>query len=61
MPEIKAKCPVCGMDVERDTRLKTDYKGHSYYFCSERDKKKFLERPEAFAGKEHVSKTGKAA
>ncbi len=45
----KEKCPVCSMDV--GTQVKTDYKGHSYYFCSESDKKAFMGNPEKYIGK----------
>ncbi len=50
MPEIKnkEKCPVCGMDVKKDTEIKTEYKGETYYFCSESDKKIFLGNPEKY-------------
>jgi YHS domain-containing protein len=52
MTELKSKekCPVCDMDVTTD-KLKADYKGHSYYFCSESDKKTFIGNPEKYIGK----------
>ncbi len=52
----KAKCLVCNMEVKTKTGLKTEYKGHSYYFCSESDKNKFMGNPEKYIGKEHASK-----
>jgi YHS domain-containing protein len=52
----KEKCLVCGMSVDTSTGLKTEYKGHSYYFCSEGDKKIFMENPEKYIGKEHATK-----
>ncbi len=46
----KEKCPVCGMDVTTD-KIKADYKGHAYYFCSESDRKTFTGNPEKYIGK----------
>ncbi len=43
----KEKCPICGMDVTTDA-IKAEYKGTSYYFCSESDKKAFLGNPEKY-------------
>jgi YHS domain-containing protein len=57
----KMHCSVCGMEVKKDSRFKADYKGETYYFCSNNDKKEFQNRPQVFAGIERVSKTGKAA
>ncbi len=57
--KIKANCSVCGMNV--DSKFKVDYKGQTYYFCSENDRKEFQKRPQVYAGLERVSKTGKAA
>jgi Cu+-exporting ATPase len=53
MPEtkIKEKCPVCGMEVDIKTGLKSEYKGHPYYFCSDTDRKKFMESPEKYVTK----------
>lgn len=50
----KEKCPVCGMDVKTDN-IRTDYKGHSYYFCNENDKKMFLEKPDRYIAKAKVA------
>ncbi len=38
------------MDVKNDD-IRSDYKGHSYYFCSESDKKTFMGKPEKYIGK----------
>ncbi len=38
------------MDVSSD-KIKSDYKGRSYYFCSESDKKLFMGNPEKYIGK----------
>jgi YHS domain-containing protein len=53
MSDVKnmAKCPVCSMDVDIKTGLKNEYKGHTYYFCSESDRKKFMESPEKYMTK----------
>ena len=41
-------CPVCGMDVDPVTGPKSVFKGATYYFCSEDDKKTFDAAPEKF-------------
>jgi membrane fusion protein, copper/silver efflux system len=48
----KAKDPVCGMDVDaaKDTP-KSEYKGQTYYFCSEHCKKSFDANPEKYVHK----------
>ena len=43
-------CPVCGMDVDPATSPKSVFKGKTYYFCSEDDKKVFDSAPEKFVG-----------
>jgi YHS domain-containing protein len=52
----KVNCPVCNMEVDMSTGLKTEYQGHSYYFCSENDKNKFIGNPEKYIRKEHAAK-----
>ena len=44
---------VCGMDVDPKSphKLKTQYKGETYYFCSETCKKKFESSPEKYIPK----------
>ncbi len=42
-------CPVCGMDVDVKTDPKSVYKGKTYYFCSDDDKKTFDSAPDKFA------------
>lgn len=56
MPErkIKEKCPICGMDVITD-KYTADYKGQSYYFCTEIDKRMFLGDPEKYISKSKVA------
>jgi YHS domain-containing protein/putative intracellular protease/amidase len=39
-------CPVCEMEVDPKTALKSVYKGKTYYFCSEDHKKQFDDAPE---------------
>ena len=41
--------PVCGMDVDPKTDPKSVYKGKTYYFCSDDDKKTFDSAPDKFA------------
>jgi putative intracellular protease/amidase/YHS domain-containing protein len=41
-------CPVCGMDVDPKTAPKSVYKGTTYYFCSDDDKKTFDAAPDKF-------------
>ena len=41
-------CVVCGMDVDPATAPKAVYKGKTYYFCSEDDKKTFDAAPDKF-------------
>lgn len=43
-------CAVCGMDVDPKTSPKSVYKGVTYYFCSEEDKKTFDSTPDQFVG-----------
>lgn len=41
-------CTVCGMDVDPKIAPKTVFKGATYYFCSDDDKKTFEAAPEKF-------------
>jgi putative intracellular protease/amidase/YHS domain-containing protein len=41
-------CVVCGMDVDPKTAPKSLFKGVSYYFCSDSDKKTFDAAPDKF-------------
>ena len=41
-------CAVCGMDVDPKISPKSVYKGATYYFCSDDDKKTFDAAPEKF-------------
>ncbi len=40
--------PVCEMEVDEKKATKVEYQGKTYYFCSERCKRDFQERPEQF-------------
>jgi putative ABC transport system ATP-binding protein len=40
--------PVCGMAVERNQDLATDWQGQTYYFCARGCRDEFLEAPEGF-------------
>ena len=42
-------CPICGMDVDPKTAPKSVFKGATYYFCSDEDKKTFDAAPDKFA------------
>jgi len=43
--------PVCGMEVDEKTaKLKTEYKGETYYFCGPGCKYTFEENPEDYIG-----------
>lgn len=47
-----AKDVVCGMNVEEKTaKSKTEYKGETYYFCSEACKKTFDKNPATYAAR----------
>jgi YHS domain-containing protein len=46
-----AKDPVCGMNVDEKTaKLKSDYMGKTYYFCSQMCKTTFDKDPAKYAG-----------
>jgi len=47
----KAKDPVCGLMVDKDPNLSTNYKGETYYFCSKADMEKFKKVPEKYVKK----------
>lgn len=49
--------PVCGMKLKAsEAKFKSDYKGRTYYFCSEGCKAKFDREPEKCAVKETTKK-----
>jgi YHS domain-containing protein len=45
---VTATDPVCGMQVNAGTSLETDHRGHTYYFCSEQCRQRFIEAPKRF-------------
>jgi len=46
--------PVCGMTVERDQDLATDWQGQTYYFCARGCREEFLGAPELFLKQETI-------
>jgi transcriptional regulator GlxA family with amidase domain/YHS domain-containing protein len=48
-------CPVCGMDVDPATAPKSVFKGTTYYFCSDHDKKTFDAAPDTFVNADKKS------
>jgi putative intracellular protease/amidase/YHS domain-containing protein len=48
-------CPVCGMDVGPATAPKSVFKGTTYYFCSDDDKKTFDAAPDKFVNTDRKS------
>ncbi len=44
--------PVCGMEVDTGSGLRTDVRGNIYYFCSASDRDTFLKNPEKYIKKE---------
>jgi YHS domain-containing protein len=54
------KDPVCGMDVNPKTAAgKSEYKGQTYYFCSNGCKRAFDKEPEKYlASPGHMSMSG---
>ncbi|AND67979.1 Cu2+-exporting ATPase [Dyella thiooxydans] len=46
-----AKDPVCGMTVDPHTaKHRAEHAGHTYYFCADRCRAKFVAEPEAYLG-----------
>jgi putative intracellular protease/amidase/YHS domain-containing protein len=48
-------CPVCGMDVDPASAPKSAFKGTTYYFCSDDDKKTFDATPDKFVNTDNKS------
>ncbi|MEM0374228.1 MAG: YHS domain-containing protein [Sulfolobaceae archaeon] len=40
--------PVCGMEVDQNSKYKYMYKGNTYYFCSSHCLKEFQKDPEKY-------------
>jgi Cu+-exporting ATPase len=52
-PPAKVVDPVCGMQIDPAKAAgKTEYKGRTYYFCSDHCKKTFEANPEAVLNKQ---------
>ena len=48
----KAVDPVCGMKVDpKNAAAKSEYKGHTYYFCAAGCKEAFDKEPEKYLSK----------
>jgi YHS domain-containing protein len=46
-----SKDPICGMNVDEKTaKFKSDYKGKTYYFCSQMCKTTFDKDPAKYSG-----------
>ncbi len=43
------KDPVCGMEIGENSKLKSEYKGKAYHFCSASCKQNFDKNPEKYA------------
>lgn len=51
--------PVCGMYINPETAAgKSEYKGQTYYFCSQGCKQAFDQSPEKYAAKTAGGSTG---
>ena len=51
---MTAKDPVCGMDVDTSTsKLKSEHRGKTYYFCGPGCKKAFEANPEEYLDPAH--------
>ena len=45
---------VCGMEIDdKTTKWKSEYKGHTYYFCGPMCKLEFDEKPEKYISEAH--------
>lgn len=50
--DVMPRDPVCGMNVGDKGSLKSEFKGQSYYFCSDKCKAEFDRKPENYVSKE---------
>jgi len=46
--EKHPQCPVCEMDLDPATALRSEYNGKTYYFCSRAHQKQFASSPEKY-------------
>jgi YHS domain-containing protein len=51
MKEQKARDPVCGVEVDKNTDYKSQYQGEEFFFCSNEDKAEFDRNPEKYIAK----------
>lgn len=52
MSTAQHRDPICGMQVEAETAAgQSEYRGQTYYFCSEGCKERFEQDPEQYQGK----------
>ncbi|HHY17964.1 MAG TPA: YHS domain-containing protein [Firmicutes bacterium] len=52
------KDPVCGMDVRDDkTGIRSDFRGQTYHFCSDRCKSTFDQDPQHYANLRYDNRT----
>lgn len=47
--------PVCGMEVNEESAVTSEYGGKTYYFCSPGCKAAFDENPKKYVHEEHES------
>lgn len=47
--EQEIKDPICGMNVDPQSAISYEYKGQTYYFCSDHCRTKFQAEPAKFA------------
>jgi len=51
MSTAQYRDPVCGMQVEAENAAgQSEYRGQTYYFCSQGCKERFDQRPEQYEG-----------
>lgn len=52
--------PVCGEEVDPNTEFRAGFKGETYNFCSEKDKKEFQGHPEVYIRKMQHGETSQS-
>lgn len=53
-----AKDPVCGMTVDPQNSVKSEYKGQTYYFCGGGCKATFDKNPEKYVSAQGTQQSG---
>lgn len=52
------KDPVCGMEITyENAQARSEYNGHTYYFCSLGCKEQFDQNPEQYVTQEHEARS----